>query len=457
MRLRHVTFVGLLALLSSASACGFEEWLEPEKEDDGTPTPGGSPTPSTNPSPPPTPVTTTDGDVTTFDWGTQSLGAGTSPRFRFTAPADTIDIDFMAIGAAADEGKIFGFFNVIAPGNRTVIDNTADGPTRQAYALDAMSFAVPADDSATSAAAPGQWEFAVLAAGANGLVTSTPRVLAKARTAPGGTVPAGELDLNVIIVDGVGITAATACQSGTPLFNGLGYAAGLYASGSSGLTLVNVTCYDLPGSSAFTDINGQDELSALFETSASLADARLNLFIVDSFSGDLGFAAGVAGSVPIPMQLNGTRRSGVAVEYRTNATAFGEAVAHELGHSLGLYHTTEFNAATNGFDPISDTPQCPSLGGSYGGSGCPDDTNVMFPQITGSMQGFSAGQMKVLKPAVHVRRAGVSAFAPDAGFAPVKVTTAAITPVLPGSPDLPAWEGPALECREGVMRRRVAP
>jgi hypothetical protein len=438
MRLKSFAFLGLVVLCTSIAAC--ENPFE-EKEEDETPTPTQTGTPTTEPSPPPTPITTVDGEVTTIDWGTVAFEGGESPHFDFTAPANTIGIDFMALGAAGDQSKIFGFFSMVAPGNRTVIDNTAEGPARQAFAVGAMSFAVPSDDSATTAAAAGAWRFHVIAvsAASGDFVDSDPRVLVKIRTSSGGSVPAGEIDVNVFIVAGVGptsnLTATQACTPGNPVYDGLVYASGLYAANLS-LSLAGLSCYDLAGSAAFTDIESDDELGNLFTLSSQAADDRLNLFIVDSFSGDLGFAAGVAGSVPIPMQVNGTRRSGVAIDYSPSALVMGETIAHEMGHSLGMYHTSEFNAATNGFDPISDTAQCPGLGSSDPGT-CPDDTNVMFPQLTGDFAGFTAGQGTVLAPTVHVRTA-----------APAFAASSFVMP----PPERLVWEGPPRRCMGGVVR-----
>lgn len=441
MRFKSFAFAGLVALCMSVAAC--EDLLQDEPDEDETPTPTATGTPTTEPSPPPTPVTTTVGDVTTIDWGTVALEAGESPHFDFTAPAGTIGIDFMAIGAAADQSKILGFFSLVAPGNRVVIDDTAGEPARQAFALGAMSFAVPSDDSATTAAAAGDWRFHVFALDFDSLafVDSDPRVLVKIRTAPSG-VPVGEIDVNLFVVEGVGpggtLDATLACTPGNPVYDGLAYASGLYAQNLS-LSIAQLACINLTGSGTFADIESQTELGDLLELSGQVAEERLNLFIVDSFSGELSNAAGIAGSVPIPMQLNGTRRSGVAIQYSASASVMGETIAHEMGHSLGLYHTSEFNAATNGFDPISDSPECPGLGAGYGGSGCPDDTNVMFPQLTGTMEGFTVGQGTVLAPTVHVRREGTTSFAPSAKL------------VMP-PPERLVWEGPPIRCVDGVMR-----
>lgn len=440
MTLKGFAFGSLAALCLSMAACeGFLPLEEDDEDDDETGTPTNTATPT--PSAAPTPVTTTDGDIVTIDWGTIALDAGESPRFDFTAPSGTISVDLMAIGGPSDQSKIFGFFSVSTP-NGTVIDNSAGGPARQAFAEGAMSFSLPSDDSALTAAPAGNYRFHILAFDpvSEEFADSDPQVLVKIRTAPGATVPTGEIDVNVIVVQGVngGITASQACTAGNPVYDGLAIANGLYDANLA-LTIANVTCYDLASSTAFTDINGQDELGDLFATSAGLTDARVNLFIVDSFSGQLSFAAGVAGSVPIPMGINGTRRSGVAIQYDGSAGTIGRTIAHEMGHSLGLYHTTEFNAATYGFDMISDTTECASLGASYDGTSCSDDVNVMFPQLDNSMAGFSAGQGIVIAPAVHVRRQGVSAFAP-------------IEWVMP-PPEKQVWEGAPARCMNGVVTR----
>jgi hypothetical protein len=49
-------------------------------------------------------------------------------------------------------------------------------------------------------------------------------------------------------------------------------------------------------------------------------------------------------------------------------------MAHEIGHYLGLFHTTETDGSTT--DPLDDTPNC--VGRAFPDA-CPDLTNLMFP------------------------------------------------------------------------------
>lgn len=46
--------------------------------------------------------------------------------------------------------------------------------------------------------------------------------------------------------------------------------------------------------------------------------------------------------------------------------------AHEIGHYLGLGHTTELNGAA---DLLEDTPACADIANGP----CPDADNLMFP------------------------------------------------------------------------------
>ena len=64
--------------------------------------------------------------------------------------------------------------------------------------------------------------------------------------------------------------------------------------------------------------------------------------------------------------------------------------AHEVGHYLGLYHTSEHDGGAH--DPIADTPECAS-----GDGACPDGDNVMFWTGGGARRLFTAGQGAVMR------------------------------------------------------------
>ncbi len=112
------------------------------------------------------------------------------------------------------------------------------------------------------------------------------------------------------------------------------------------------------------------EVTADFTNSTTAAmisegDAfKANLFFVEDFTGDnaglLGIAAGIPGSLGIDGAFNGVMigLNGHVSGGSLLDQLLGETAAHELGHWLGLFHTTEADGSS--FDPLDDTPTCPT-------------------------------------------------------------------------------------------------
>lgn len=89
----------------------------------------------------------------------------------------------------------------------------------------------------------------------------------------------------------------------------------------------------------------------------------INIFFVEDFLGEdrdiLGVAPAIPGSLGLVGNLNGVLINiGIHVSGTLNSQLLGETTAHEMGHFLGLFHTTERSG--NEFDPLSDTPECPA-------------------------------------------------------------------------------------------------
>lgn len=108
----------------------------------------------------------------------------------------------------------------------------------------------------------------------------------------------------------------------------------------------------------------------------------INIFLTRAFAlRDAPGAIGISFGLPGAAGLHGTSVSGVAftTEYLFGDPIQGPALtagvmAHEIGHYLGLFHTTETDGNTT--DPLADTPNC--VGRAFP-SACPDLTNLMFP------------------------------------------------------------------------------
>ncbi|HIB93460.1 MAG TPA: hypothetical protein EYO60_04065, partial [Candidatus Lambdaproteobacteria bacterium] len=77
-----------------------------------------------------------------------------------------------------------------------------------------------------------------------------------------------------------------------------------------------------------------------------------------SWSGILGNAAGIPGSMGIANSWNGVLNSLSAHASGTtlDSQLLGETAAHEMGHQLGLFHTTESGGTE--FDILTDTAEC---------------------------------------------------------------------------------------------------
>ncbi len=100
--------------------------------------------------------------------------------------------------------------------------------------------------------------------------------------------------------------------------------------------------------------------------------AAVNIFFIEDYSGSLsgilGNAAGIPGSMGIANSWNGVLNSLSAHASGTtlDSQLLGETAAHEMGHQLGLFHTTESGGKE--FDIISDTAECPKSLDKYSNS-----------------------------------------------------------------------------------------
>jgi hypothetical protein len=156
-----------------------------------------------------------------------------------------------------------------------------------------------------------------------------------------------------------------------------------------GINIRNVNFYDASdadkarfGTNVNADKTGPcDELNQMLLLSAAHPGNTMNLFLVQSITSNHssggGTIVGIDGTIPGPATMAGTVHSGAAVSladlfsvrgagcvgpvdtYHCGADTVAYIAAHETGHFLGLFHTTELSG--DAFDPISDTPKCPCL------------------------------------------------------------------------------------------------
>ncbi len=164
---------------------------------------------------------------------------------------------------------------------------------------------------------------------------------------------ADRMDVNVVLVDGAGITEAEVTEA-------VDHAAALYVAGG-GLTLGEVTFETITLEDGPYVRSSGPGLGAL-RRSGGASFGALNLYFIADFLGEagtLGIAAGIPGAL-----VPGTAGSGVTMSVETHllgdgtvdTTLLGETIAHEGGHQLGLFHTIEADGWSH--DIIGDTPEC---------------------------------------------------------------------------------------------------
>ena len=137
----------------------------------------------------------------------------------------------------------------------------------------------------------------------------------------------------------------------------------------SGIFLKNGISLTIKSTITISDTE-YSEVSPTFTNSTTSALVKkgssdaVNIFFIEDYSppgsGMLGNAPGMPGSMGDVNSWNGVLASLTAHATGTelDAQLLGETAAHEMGHQLGLFHTTEKEGTV--FDILSDTPECSS-------------------------------------------------------------------------------------------------
>jgi len=177
----------------------------------------------------------------------------------------------------------------------------------------------------------------------------------------------GVLDLNLYFTGAQGLQAANA-PTDSNMQRVIEDVADIFSS--VGVSIGKLTYNDVPTAfQVIESVTGPDsDLMDLFSQSRGQTNNALNLFLVNELKmpgpmGGFGVILGVSGGVPGPPLSQGTWRSGVAIVIRSvpgAPAAIDTTMAHEMGHFLGLFHTSEQNMG--GYipaihDPLPDTPE----------------------------------------------------------------------------------------------------
>ncbi len=293
------------------------------------------------------------------------------------------------IASRSDFVGMWGVERVLGPDGEAVFDAFTPKGGNSAIGYGYLGHAgatVPANDQpSTLPPMAGKWQVALSA-----VPTESKVYIQKTSD---GEFHGGELDLHIYIPDGLkihdpdpmhAITAADAAMDASVQARVDAFFDRVTEFFGIGRGLVEFHAIEAKHLEAV----GEAAYGELVKVSGSVDDGQAVHFVwaqtVDPFG---GFPVwGISPGIPGQAIETGTQASTLALALWSefNAAADGLTMVHELGHFLGLNHTTELDGVHA--DPLTDTAQCAGIDESNLGA-CPDKSNIMFPAFYGTTGG----------------------------------------------------------------------
>jgi hypothetical protein len=320
-----------------------------------------------------------------------------------TLPPDALSVTLMATGP---ESALLSL-GVRDPAGRVLVDAAAPEQSLNRL-LRGHGLVIGAIPSA-SAALPLASNYAVTASGAADGLTVSAWVKRGLR---GPAVPeVQELPIAVLLVGPAASIDRRALELALGLVGRIWRHAGIEVLEPQALAIEGPPAVEVDGALG----SDSPAVGAVLRLSSRAPVGSLSLVVVGDLSiagSSLGLWA-LAGSIPVP-PVTGTPRSGVVVSGSLIARDplwAGQVIAHELGHALGLYHTTERVLAGDAVhDQIADTPACPASADGDGdgvleAAECEgqDAGNLMFWATARGASTLTPGQAALARRSALVR------------------------------------------------------
>ncbi|MCB9604307.1 MAG: hypothetical protein H6721_15085 [Sandaracinus sp.] len=284
-----------------------------------------------------------------------TAGTTSSETFPLAWGADGVALvdlvvpdDLTALALVAQDGTEYTAFWSVRQDNRGLVDldTDPDGLRAPFYHTWNYSSSLVFPTNEDSALEPGCLRVEALTDG-SGAAPGVLHVLSRRRAA-GGT-----LRVDLVLVGATELPGATLDQVAAELATVLD---------ATGLAITVEVATAAVDGDPFPPSDGAETLT--LRGSYRPADAsRIPIYVIQGFTGELD-TLGIAGGIPGANGVPGAASAGVLVAVDPHLTEGGEVdvlvlaetAAHELGHQLGLFHTTEAEGTEH--DPIGDTAEC---------------------------------------------------------------------------------------------------